>query len=164
MLHRNCHLIPKLRANITSSIWTSSLIPSNILGAQSMDKTFKYISLKTLVHRWCLKDIGWNQGWSPCLWTYICSKLWSSMSIRMEHQVHWILYEDMPHSDAWSALSCLWRMPSKHPKKFSWYPSLDTPCTGLYRAHGVECQLSGYPVLTRPRCWLWRSHIQWGFM
>ena len=53
MLHRNCHLIPKLRANITSSIWTSSLIPSNILVAPSMEKTFKYISLKTLVHRDC---------------------------------------------------------------------------------------------------------------
>ena len=29
----------------------------------------------------------------------------------------------------------------------SGYPVL----TGLYRAHGVECQLSGYPVLTGPR-------------
>ena len=48
-----CHLIPKLRANISSYIWTSSLIPSNILEAPSMDKTFKYISLKTLVHRYC---------------------------------------------------------------------------------------------------------------
>jgi hypothetical protein len=26
------------------------------------------------------------------------------MTIPMEHHVHWILYEDMLHSDAWSAL------------------------------------------------------------
>ena len=33
-------------------------------------------------------------------------------------------------------LEVLWvvmrRLPSKHPKKSSWYPSLDTPCTRAY--------------------------------
>ena len=48
-----CQLIPTFIANISSHIWTLSLIPSNILDAASMDNPFKYISMKTLVHMDC---------------------------------------------------------------------------------------------------------------